>query len=66
MPQRIQLSRAPNDIVRDYFPDATDAECDYILWEHTGFPGFFRGDPEAELRGQLVAYAAERANTEAS
>lgn len=26
------------DLVRKYFPDATDEEADYILWEHTAFP----------------------------
>ena len=26
------------DLVREYFPDATDEEGDYILWEHTAFP----------------------------
>jgi hypothetical protein len=27
-----------NDLVRKYLPDATDKECDYILWEKTAFP----------------------------
>lgn len=27
-----------HDTVRYYFPNATDEECDYILWEETCFP----------------------------
>lgn len=30
--------------------------ADYVLWEHTGFPGFFCGDPEVALRRQLAAH----------
>lgn len=26
------------DIVREYVPDATDEEVDYILWERTAYP----------------------------
>ena len=26
------------DLVREYFPNATDGECDCILWELTCFP----------------------------
>jgi hypothetical protein len=26
------------DLVRDYFPDADDRFCDFILWERTPFP----------------------------
>jgi len=26
------------DLVRDYFPNASDEECDFILWEKTAFP----------------------------
>lgn len=29
------------ELVKQYFPDATDEEADYILWEHTGFPEFW-------------------------
>lgn len=38
-----------NDLVRsvghEYGLWFTDAEAIGILWEHTGYPGFFRGDP---------------------
>ena len=30
-----------------------DAALDYILWEETGWPAFFEGDPEVTLRKQL-------------
>lgn len=26
------------DLVREYFPDADDEMCDYILWERTCYP----------------------------
>lgn len=26
------------DLVRKYFPDANDKQCDFILWEKTAFP----------------------------
>jgi hypothetical protein len=40
-------------LVREYFPDATDKECDYILWEKTEFP-FVKS--EVNLRKQLQDY----------
>ena len=36
-------SKNPQEIVRDYFPSATDAEVEHIAWSRTGFPRFFRG-----------------------
>lgn len=29
------------ELVKHYFPDATDDQADYILWEYTGFPEFW-------------------------
>lgn len=26
------------ELVRGYFPDASDKECEYIVWEKTAFP----------------------------
>ena len=31
----------------------TDEQADYILWEHTGFPEFWQGDPETCCREQV-------------
>lgn len=36
--------------------ELTDDEADYILWEETGFPCFFDGDPVTVLRQQVTAY----------
>jgi len=45
------------DLVRrEVDPALTDAQADYILWEHTGFPSFFDGDPEETLIRQLQEY----------
>jgi hypothetical protein len=48
-------------LVRDYFPDATDADVEFILWEKTGWPCFFRGDPVVCIREQLRKYRDARA-----
>lgn len=55
-PPATEFSDTPAAIVREYFPDATDGEVSYILWNHTGFPCFWHGDPETCLRQQLEAY----------
>lgn len=39
------------DLVREYFPDASDDECGFILWNKTAFP-FVEVD---HLREQLSA-----------
>ncbi len=51
----------PLDIAAEYFPDASKADLDYIIWEHTGFPGFWNipedgATPEACFRSQLERY----------
>jgi len=30
------------DVVREYFPGASDDEVGFIVWEKTGFPAFWR------------------------
>jgi len=50
-----------NELVKEYFPNATDAEIDGILWGHTSFPAFWRigidGDTaEACCRKQLQEF----------
>ncbi len=44
------------EITREYFPKLTEDGLGYILWNRTGWPSFFAGDPEACLRGQLAEY----------
>jgi hypothetical protein len=34
-------SRRPIDIARAVFPNASDGELNYIIWNHTGFPCFW-------------------------
>lgn len=29
------------EIVREYIPDASEEEVDFILWEFTGYPSFW-------------------------
>ena len=52
------MSQTYGDLVREYFPNATDEECEFILWERTGFPSFWDipedgNTPEECLRKQL-------------
>jgi len=44
------------DIVLEYFPNANDDEIEWILWEETGYPCFWDGEPEESLRKQLQEY----------
>ena len=49
------------EIVRKYFPTATDDKVDFILWEHTGYPCFWKdSDVEKCLREQLEEYKASK------
>jgi hypothetical protein len=49
------------DVVREVFPDATDAECDNFLWERTGFPCFWNTeDPAQEVRESLLRLRQEQ------
>lgn len=46
------------ELVKHYFPNITDDEADCILWEATGFPGFWDTNkwypsPLARCRKQL-------------
>lgn len=47
------------DVVREYFPAATDNQAWYVLWECTGYPAFWDipksgATPEECLRKQLA------------
>lgn len=39
--------------------ELSDADLDYIIWEYTGYPSFWVGDPatcfESQLRGYFSA-----------
>ena len=52
------------ELVREYFPDATDEQTEFILWEKTGYPGFWNigvdgNTPEECLRKQLQNFQNE-------
>ncbi|HUW04789.1 MAG TPA: hypothetical protein VMW01_00875 [Williamwhitmania sp.] len=52
------------DVAKEYFPDATEGEAGYILWNETGFPAFWRipedgNTPEECLRKQLADFKAK-------
>jgi len=46
------------EVVREYFPGASDGKVELVLWKYTGFPEFWNipkdgATPEAYLRKQL-------------
>ena len=46
------------EVVLEYFPDASDEDVEFILWERTGYPSFWRiprdgASPIECLRKQL-------------
>jgi len=57
------------EVVREYFPKASNKKVDYILWEHTGYPEFWNipedGNTVMEcLRKQLQALKDKASPTE--
>lgn len=59
------------EIAREIIPDADDEELDFAIWEHTGFPAFWRigvdgATPEECFRKQLTDYAEKRHDSQAS
>lgn len=48
-----------NDLVRKHIPEATDEECDLILWEMTEFPLV----TPAEVEAQIIKVAQARKET---
>jgi hypothetical protein len=52
-------------IGREVFgPEVPDAVIEWALWEHTGYPSFFDGDPEEVLRAQLISFRDGRVSGE--
>ena len=41
------------DVANQYFPGENICVLDQILWSFTGYPHYWRGDPETCLRRQL-------------
>ncbi|GIN35710.1 hypothetical protein CHCC14600_2579 [Bacillus licheniformis] len=52
------------DLVRKYFPDANDKQCDFILWEKTAFPLVLAEIVEKQLQQeyQMMMFADRRSN----
>ncbi|WP_303752923.1 hypothetical protein [Bacillus velezensis] len=51
------------DLVRKYFPDANDKQCDFILWEKTAFPLASVETVESQLQeNQTIMFADRRSN----
>lgn len=53
------------EIVREYFPGATDEFCEFIIWEKTGYPSFWNipedgNTPNECFRKQLQDAAGEK------
>lgn len=46
----VQLARK---VAAEFRVVLLDAQADHVLWEHTGFPSFWKGDPEECCTRQL-------------
>ena len=49
------------DIIKEYFPDATEEFCEFVLWEKTGYPSFWNipkdgNTPEECFRKQIMNF----------
>lgn len=51
-----------NDLVSKYFPDATDEDCHFLLWEKTAFPLVHGEKVEQQLQEYAVMWLADRRN----
>ncbi len=47
------------EIARQVFPDYRDDFLGWLIWNATGYPHFWKGEPEECLREQLEAYGKE-------
>lgn len=41
--EKLSKEKGPStyDIVKEYWPEATDEFCEFIIWEKTGYPHFW-------------------------
>jgi len=44
---------SPAATVRKFFPNADDKQVDYLLWNHTGWPCFWRTGAERDIKHSL-------------
>ena len=58
MPEMLTFKILVKDVAGDYGRTVTDDEAAFILWNHTGFPGFFQGDPLETCAKQIDHYFA--------
>ena len=52
------------DIIKEYFPDASDEFCEFVLWEKTEYPSFWNipedgNTPEECFRNQVFKFKDE-------
>jgi len=58
------MNQTIGEIVREYFPDATDDNIEFLVWEKTGYPEFWDipkdgNTPEECFRKQLQDFVDE-------
>lgn len=44
------------ELVREFFPDISDDDAGDILWNRTGYPCFWEGDPVTHFRKQIAEF----------
>ena len=47
------------EVARAIFPQYDDELLQRLIWEETGFPDFFMGNPRDELHKQLLAASSQ-------
>lgn len=57
---RLTWTDVVNAVAHEFGLWFTDYEANALLWEHTGFPGFFMGDPVTIASQQLRDYFGRR------
>jgi len=47
-------------IIKEYFPDATSDECEFIAWEKTGYPCFWNIPEDGNTPEECFRYQVNR------
>lgn len=56
---RVTFLDIAREVAAEFRLVLTDHAAMDVLWEYTGYPSFWRGDPEAECRRQLREHFTE-------
>lgn len=46
-------------VAKKHFPNLSEDEIWYVIWNETGYPGFFHNNPKEEFEKQLKEFQAK-------